>query len=83
MPVEFTSFVTAQIKAFLNGTRKDEDYTQERTLNPNKYVDENKYEYCHSVGYSNPEKACEFCGSKKYCAMRKAHEAKFENDELF
>ena len=83
MPVEFTSFVTAQIKAFLNGTRKDEDYTQERTLNPNKYVDENKYEYCHSVGYSNQEKVCEFCGSKKYCAMRKAHEAKFENDELF
>lgn len=88
MPVEFCTFVTGQIKAFLEGTRKDSDYTNHRTLNPNAYVDEAKFEFCHNIGYGNQEKVSEFCGSKKYCIARKAHEAQIaqdreDNEDLF
>lgn len=70
MPVEFCTFITGQIKDFLEGTRKDSDYTQQRLINPNKYVDENKYEFCSLIGYNNQDKVCEFCGSKKYCETK-------------
>ena len=74
MPVEFCTFITGQIMDFLEGIRGEEDYTQKRTINPNKYVDENKYEYCQSVGYANQNKVCQFCGSKKYCDLNKLKE---------
>lgn len=69
MPVEFCTFLTQQIKDFLEGTRRDENYTQKRLITPNNYVDKNKHDFCHIGGYSNPEKVCEFCGSKKYCEL--------------
>lgn len=74
MPVEFCTFITQQIKDFLGGTRKEEDYSQKRLINPNNYVDQNKYDFCQMVGYSNQEKVCKFCGSKKYCELIKQKE---------
>lgn len=74
MPVEFCTFLTQQIKDFLEGTRDEGDYTQKRLINPNNYVDQNKYDFCQTVGYSNQEKVCEFCGSKKYCELVKQKE---------
>lgn len=74
MPVEFCTFITQQIKDFLEGNRKDEDYTQKRLINPNIYVDQNKYDFCQMGGYSAQEKVCEFCGSKKYCELVKQKE---------
>jgi site-specific DNA-cytosine methylase len=70
MPVEFCTFVTGQIKSFLDGTRKDDDYTQKRYLNPNEFVDKNKYEFCQMAGYTNDLGVCNFCGSKKYCKLK-------------
>ena len=80
MPVEFCSFITAQIKVFLQGTREDEYYTQKRTINPNNYVDQNKWEFCSTVGYTSQEKVCEFCGSKKYCEARKKEQLKAKDN---
>lgn len=74
MPVEFCTFLTQQIKNFLEGTRGEGDYTQKRLINPNNYVDQNKYGFCQTVGYSNQGKVCEFCGSKKYCELVKQKE---------
>lgn len=70
MPVEFTSFLTQQIKDFLEGVRKDENYTQKRIIDSKPDVDKAKYEYCQEFGYSNQSKVCEFCGSKRYCKLR-------------
>ena len=85
MPVEFTSFLTQQIKDFLEGTRDESKYTQKRIAKPKEEVDINKYGYCMDIGYSNPEKVCEFCGSKKYCKLQKVlqknqREIIFENN---
>lgn len=74
IPVEFCTFLTQQIKNFLEGTRGEGDYTQKRLINPNNYVDQNKYGFCQTVGYSNQGKVCEFCGSKKYCELVKQKE---------
>jgi len=74
MPVEFCTFLTQQIKDFLEGNRNEEDYTQKRLINPNNYVDQNKYDFCQMVGYSAQEKVCHFCGSKKYCELVKQKE---------
>jgi site-specific DNA-cytosine methylase len=71
MPVEFCTFITQQIKDFLEGNRDEGNYTQKRLINPNNYVDQNKYGFCQTVGYSNQGKVCEFCGSKKYCKSKK------------
>jgi hypothetical protein len=70
MPVEFTSFLTQQIKDFLEGVRKDENYTQKRMIKSKPIVDEAKYNYCKEIGYSNKEKVCEYCGSKLYCKLQ-------------
>lgn len=67
MPVEFCTFITGQIKDFLEGVRGDEVYTQKRLIANNNYIDENKFKFCENVGYSNQIKVCEFCGSKNYC----------------
>lgn len=79
MPVEFCTFITGQINEFLlsrgypdenelyEGTQND----PKRLINPNKYIDANKFDYCSMVGYGNQEKVCEFCGSKKYCQKQK------------
>lgn len=72
MPVEFCTFITQQIKDFLEGNRNEEDYTQKRLINPNNDVDQNKYDFCQMVGYSAQEKVCQFCGSKKYCNKQKS-----------
>ena len=34
MPVEFCTFITQQIKDFLEGNRNEEDYTQKRLIKP-------------------------------------------------
>lgn len=74
MPVEFCTFITAQIKAFLMGERNEGDYTQKRMVSENIYVDKNKYDFCQMEGYTNQEKVCKFCGSKKYCEIIKQKE---------
>lgn len=74
MPVEFCTFVTGQIKDFLEENRDEENYSNKRLLNPNAFIDQNKFEFCQMVGYSNQDKVCEFCGSKKYCKLIKQKE---------
>ena len=71
MPVEFTSFLTQQIKDFLEGKRDDSSYTDQRMVAPEKNIDENKYNYCIKYGYTNQEKVCAHCGSKAYCEAMK------------
>lgn len=78
IPVEFTSFLTKQIKDFLEGTRNEDEYTKKRLVNPMAEVDENKYGYCKEIGYSNQEKVCEFCGSKKYCKKQEFEKRQLE-----
>lgn len=72
MPVEFTTFLTQQIKDFLEGNRDDSTYTDKRMVKPNIFIDENKYKYCQKFGYTNQEKVCFHCGSKEYCNAMKA-----------
>ena len=67
MPVEFTTFLTQQIKDFLEGKRDETKYTNKRLVKSKEEIDENKYQYCKNIGYSNQQKVCEFCGSKEYC----------------
>lgn len=74
MPVEFTTFLTKQIKDFLEGKRDESTYTKQRLVKSKEEVDENKYLYCKNVGYTNQEKVCEFCGCKEYCKKRKFEE---------
>lgn len=80
MPVEFTTFLTQQIKDFLEGTRDEANYTHKRLVKPKEEVDENKFMYCREVGYTNQEKVCEFCGSKEYCKLRKWNEKQQQID---
>ena len=74
MPVEFTTFLTKQIKDFLEGVRDEANYTKQRLVNPKEEIDENKFMYCREIGYSNQAKVSEFCGSKEYCKLRKWNE---------
>ena len=67
MPVQFCTYLTGYIKAFLSGNFDDSIYSNKRTISPNEYVDKNKIDYCTNGGYSNQEKVCDFCGSKKKC----------------
>ena len=80
IPVEFTTFLTQQIKDFLEGTRDEANYTHKRLVKPKEEVDENKFMYCREVGYTNQEKVCEFCGSKAYCKLRKWNEKQQQID---
>lgn len=74
MPVEFTTFLTKQIKDFIEGNRDESTYTKQRLVKSKEEVDENKYLYCKNVGYTNQEKVCEFCGCAAYCKKRKFEE---------
>lgn len=67
MPVEFCTYVTGLIADFLNGEYGEGYASGKRFLNPNEMVDENKYNYCQIVGYTDQDNVCKFCGSKKYC----------------
>lgn len=67
MPVEFCTYVTGQIKEFLEGRDHSVGVTGERVITPNKYIDPNKYSYCKAVGYANPDMVCKYCGSSDYC----------------
>ena len=78
MPVEFTSLLTQQIKDFLEGKRDESKYTKQRLINSDKNIDENKYAYCKNIGYSNQERVCEFCGSKKYCKKKEFEKRQLE-----
>lgn len=71
MPVEFCSFLTQQIKDFLEFSREDTDYSGKRIIKPNPLIDREKFLYCQNIGYSNQKKVCEFCGSKDYCNKNK------------
>lgn len=71
MPVEFCTFATGQIKAFLMRRRNEYDYTGKRLTKPNPVIDENKFNYCQTVGYTNQKKVCQFCGSKEFCKTHK------------
>lgn len=71
MPVEFTTFLTQQIKDFLEGKRDETKYTNKRLVKSKEEIDKNKYQYCNNIGYSNQQKVCEFCGSKEYCKKQK------------
>jgi hypothetical protein len=72
---------------FLHGFKFYDGHTQKRTINPNVNVDKNKADFCMAVGYTNQEKVCEYCGSKKYCdANREAAQQlkiDFINDDLY
>lgn len=78
MPVEFTTFLTKQIKDFLENNRDESTYTKQRIVKSKEEVDENKFMYCREIGYANQEKVCEFCGSKQYCKLRKWNEKQQE-----
>ena len=80
MPVEFCTFITGQIWDFLNGVRDDWFYSGDRFINPNAFVDENKFSYCKEVGYSAQEKVCKYCGSQGYCEKKKKTETIYEYD---
>lgn len=68
MPVEFTSYLSAYVKWFLEGNRP-EDFPQatfERYIKPNQHIDRAKQEWCAVYGYACHQ-VCRFCGSSKGC----------------
>ena len=69
--VEFCTHLTQYIKDFFEGNINELNYTNQRFLIPNKFIDENKAKYCEEVGYSNQEKACQFCWLKN-CKIKKS-----------
>ena len=67
MPVEFTSYLSAYVKWFLEGNRPEDfpQVTMKRYLNPN--IDRAKQEWCEVYGYTCQDQVCRFCGSRKGC----------------
>lgn len=59
IPYEFTSFLTQQIKDFMEG--KKIKASGKRLIKNNEDITRAKFQYCNRVGYSNKEKACKFC----------------------
>lgn len=59
MPVQFTTYLTQQIKDCLES--RDGKVTDKRFLSENSYISEAKRQYCKNVGYSCKQ-VCEFCG---------------------
>lgn len=69
MPVEFTTYLSAYVKWFLEGNRP-EDFPQatfERHIKPNQHIDNAKQGWCEMYGYACQEQVCRFCGSRKGC----------------
>ena len=69
MPVEFTTYLSAYVKWFLEGNRP-EDFPQatfERHIKPNQHIDNAKQGWCEMYGYACQAQACRFCGSRKGC----------------
>lgn len=69
MPVEFTSYLSAYVKWFLEGHRPEDfsQVTMERYIRPNPNVDRAKQEWCAVYGYACQDQVCRFCGSRKGC----------------
>ncbi len=71
MPVNFTTFLTQDIKDFLEGTRDISKYSKKRCIPNNHFIDRAKREFCKETGYSNLNKVCKFCSLKDDCTSEK------------
>jgi site-specific DNA-cytosine methylase len=60
MPVQFTSFLTKQIKDFLEGNRDLTKYTKKRLIVSHELINFTKWRYCQLHNYSNKE-SCNYC----------------------
>lgn len=60
MPVQFTSFLTKQIKDFLENKRDLNQYSGKRWIKPHETIKKTKWDYCHQHKYSN-KKVCDYC----------------------
>lgn len=61
IPVQFCTFLTGQIKKFIEGKLDLEDYSRRRVSKHNDIITSSKYQYCRIAKYSNKEKTCRFC----------------------
>ena len=68
MPIQFCTFVAAQVKAHIDG--EDFEATDTRVIKANPKVDQAKKEYCKLSGYAQQEKACNMCWQKETCEIR-------------
>lgn len=68
MPVQFCEFVSAQVKAHIEG--RDLAPTRTRVLQPNEYISQAKSWYCANVGYADQAKACASCWLYDRCSIR-------------
>jgi hypothetical protein len=59
MPIEFNTYVSKQIMAFIQ--KKRFKASGKRFLKPNPFIDAAKTWYCDKVGYSNQSLACKHC----------------------
>jgi hypothetical protein len=59
IPYQFTSYLTQQIKNFMEGEKGD--YTGKRFLKNNDMITTAKYTYCQNTIYSNQPEACKWC----------------------
>lgn len=68
MPIQFCTFVAAQVKAHIDG--EDFEATDTRVIKANPKVDQAKKEYCKLSGYAQQAKACSMCWQKETCEVR-------------
>jgi site-specific DNA-cytosine methylase len=67
MPIQFCMYIAKQVRAAI----LDRPFrgSGDRILKPNDFVNEAKQWYCHEVGYSNKEKACDCCWMRSKCTV--------------
>jgi site-specific DNA-cytosine methylase len=66
MPWEFNRYVAKLIANHIQG-KDTKEITGQRFLPDNPFVKEAKQWFCKNIGYSNQEKACEYCHSNSKC----------------
>ena len=67
MPLQFTTYVAAQVQAFIN--RDTFATTGKRILKPNPKVTKAKEDFCRLSGYSNQAGACKQCWHRAECPL--------------
>ncbi len=67
MPIQFTTFVAAQVKAHIEG--EPFEASGERVIKPNPHVSEAKYYFCKHSGFADQDGACKHCWMRETCDL--------------
>jgi DNA (cytosine-5)-methyltransferase 1 len=67
MPIQFCSYVSAQVKAHILGVTFET--TGERVIKPNPRVTKAKEDFCRISGYADQAKACGQCWHRAQCPL--------------